>query len=287
MFNKVYLVGVGLINGSLAKGLKRNQLAKTIVGIGRDQQRLEKAKSLNVIDEYQLQHESNVSDADVIVLGVPVQKMRDSLDLLRATYKPEAILTDVGSTKNNVIQDTKEIFSELPTKFVPAHPIAGSEQSGFENAQDDLFRDRKVILTPTDETDADAIKSITKMWEAVGAQVDSMTAVHHDAILSSTSHLPHIVAYTLVNYLGKRPEASSIFNYAAGGFKDFTRIASSDPAMWTDICIANKEKLLESIQGFRSCLTEMYAAIESQDEEAIYNSFKQAKYLRDKHLVKK
>ena len=287
MFNKVYLVGVGLINGSLAKGLKSNQLAKTIVGIGRDQQRLEKAKSLNVIDEYQLQHESNVSDADVIVLVVPVQKMRDSLDLLRSTYKPEAILTDVGSTKNNVIQYTKEIFSELPTKFVPAHPIAGSEQSGFEHAQDDLFRDRKVILTPTDETDADAIKSITKMWEAVGAQVDSMTAVQHDAILSSTSHLPHIVAYTLVNYLGKRPEASSIFNYAAGGFKDFTRIASSDPAMWTDICIANKEKLLESIQGFRSCLTEMYAAIESQDEEAIYNSFKQAKYLRDKHLVKK
>ena len=287
MFNKVYLVGVGLINASLAIDLKRQCLVNTVVGIGRNQQRLEKALSLHVIDEYQLQTDSNVSDADLIVLGVPVQKMGEVLSLLKPTLGTDTLLTDVGSTKTNIIQSAQKIFGKLPLKFVPGHPIAGSEQSGFEHAQEHLFKNRKVILTPTNQTDPEAVNSIKDMWTSVGAEVDQMSAAKHDAILAATSHLPHVVAYSLVNFLGKSPEADSIFSYAAGGFKDFTRIASSDPVMWTDICITNKEQLLNSIEGFRDCLTELHCAIEKQDEEAIYNSFKQAKYLRDEKLLKK
>ena len=287
MFDKVYLVGVGLINGSLAKDLKRHELAKEVIGIGRDSQRLAKAQALQIIDQYQLLHENDVLDADVIVFGVPVGKIRDTLTLLKPHLNPNTLLTDVGSTKNNVIQAAEEILGELSAKFVPAHPIAGSEQSGFEHAQEDLFQDRKVIVTPTEKTDATAVQKIKKMWQIIGAQVDEMTAEQHDAILSMTSHLPHMVAYTLVNYLGKQSDASNIFNYAAGGFYDFTRIASSDPTMWADICIANKDMLLDSIEGFNKCLNELRSAIEEQDEDAIYNLLKQAKRLRDLNLLKK
>ena len=287
MFDKVYLVGVGLINGSLARDLKRHELAKEVIGIGRDSQRLAKAQALQIIDQYQLLHENDVLDADVIVFGVPVGKIRDTLTLLKPHLNPNTLLTDVGSTKNNVIQAAEEILGELSAKFVPAHPIAGSEQSGFEHAQEDLFQDRKVIVTPTEKTDATAVQKIKKMWQVIGAQVDEMTAEQHDAILSMTSHLPHMVAYTLVNYLGKQSDASNIFNYAAGGFYDFTRIASSDPTMWADICIANKDMLLDSIEGFNKCLNELRSAIEKQDEDAIYNLLKQAKRLRDLNLLKK
>ncbi len=287
MFNKVYLVGVGLINGSLAKDLKRLQLAKEVIGIGRNSQRLAKAQTLHIIDQYQLLPENDVSNADVIVFGVPVGKIKDTLSLLKPNLNPDTLLTDVGSTKNNVIQAAEEILGELSAKFVPAHPIAGSEQSGFEHAQDNLFQDRKVILTPTEKTDAAAVQKIKKMWQIMGAQVIEMTAEQHDAILSMTSHLPHMVAYTLVNYLGKQPDASNIFNYAAGGFYDFTRIASSDPTMWADICIANKDMLLKSIEGFNKCLNELRSAIDKQDVDAIYNLLKQAKHLRDLYPLKK
>jgi prephenate dehydrogenase len=286
MFNKVYLVGVGLINGSLAKDLKRYQLAKTIIGVGRDSQRLAKAQALGIIDNYQLLQDCNVSDADVIILGVPVGKTGDSLALLKPSLNPRSLLTDVGSTKGNVVQAAEEVFGELPARFVPGHPIAGSEQSGFEYAQEDLFKNRKVILTPTENTDAAAVQDIKKMWLAIGAQVEEMTVGQHDAILSATSHLPHMVAYTLVNYLGERDDASSIFNFAAGGFYDFTRIASSDPTMWVDICKANKDRLLESIDGFSNCLNELRSAIDKQDGDVINALLKQAKHLRDASLLK-
>ncbi|MCZ6566139.1 MAG: prephenate dehydrogenase/arogenate dehydrogenase family protein [Gammaproteobacteria bacterium] len=286
MFNKVYLVGVGLINASLAKDLKRYQLAKTIIGVGRDSQRLAKAQALDIIDNYQLLQDCNVSDADVIILGVPVGKTGDSLALLKPSLNPRSLLTDVGSTKGNVVQAAEEVFGELPARFVPGHPIAGSEQSGFEYAQEDLFQNRKVILTPTENTDEAAVQDIKKMWLATGAQVEEMTVGQHDAILSATSHLPHMVAYTLVNYLGERDDASSIFNFAAGGFYDFTRIASSDPTMWVDICKANKDRLLESIDGFSNCLNELRSAIDKQDGDVINALLKQAKHLRDASLLK-
>lgn len=287
MFNKVYLIGVGLINGSLAKDLKSQNLAKVIVGIGRNRQRLAGARSLGIIDEYCLLQDADVSDADAIVIGVPVAKMADSLASIKSSFNANALLTDVGSTKCSVIRAAREVFGELPTRFVPGHPIAGSEQSGYEYAQENLFQDRKVILTPAENTDAQALQRIRKMWQATGAVVDELTAEQHDLILSATSHLPHMVAYALVSYLGARSDADRIFNYAAAGFYDFTRIASSSPAMWTDICMANRDGLLGSIDGFSSLLQELRSIISDQDEQALYTFLGQAKHLRDSNPVKK
>lgn len=286
MFNKVYLVGVGLINASLAKDLKHHKLAKSIVGIGRDVNRLSEAQSLGIIDGYQLLQSVDVSDADIIVVGVPVGKIKDTFSILKPSLKAETILTDVGSSKANIVNAALEVFGELPVNFVPGHPIAGSEQSGFECSLENLYKNRKVILTPTEKTLESASNMVTKMWERVGANVDLMSAEKHDAILSATSHLPHIVAYNLVNYLGQREDAESVFNYAAGGFYDFTRIASSDPTMWTDVCVANKHEIINSIDGFVASLNELKQKIVEQDISAIFTSFDQAKQLRDKNLNK-
>ncbi|MCK5667432.1 MAG: prephenate dehydrogenase/arogenate dehydrogenase family protein, partial [Thiotrichaceae bacterium] len=186
----------------------------------------------------------------------------------------------------DVIQAALEVFEELPANFIPGHPIAGSEQSGFEHSVEQLYKNRKVILTPTEKTAASASDAITKMWESVGANVDLMSAGKHDAILSATSHLPHMVAYNLVNYLGQRDASEGVFNYAAGGFYDFTRIASSDPTMWADICVANKDEIINSIDGFIACFEELKQKIVDQDESALHASFELAKQLRDKNLKK-
>ena len=287
MFNKVYLVGVGLINGSLAKDLKRLNLAKVVIGLGRDRQRLAGAQSAGIIDEYALLKEADVEEADVVVLGVPVAKTAEVLEAIKPSLNPETVLSDVGSTKCSVIQAVREVFGEVPAQFVPGHPIAGSEQIGYEHAKENLFLECRVILTPTEHTDVEALQSIRAMWEATGARVDELSAKQHDLILSATSHLPHMVAYTLVNYLEARPDAERIFNYAAAGFYDFTRIASSSPAMWTDICLANREELLISIDGFGHLLKELRSLICENEEEALYAFLEQAKHLRDFNFAKK
>ncbi len=286
MFNKVYLVGVGLMNGSLAKDLKRCRLARVIVGVGRNSRRLGQARALGLIDAYQLLANADVSNADLIVLGVPVRQVSTVLALLKPSLRAPAIITDIGSTKRSVIQAAAEIFGELPPRLVPGHPIAGREASGFEHAQEHLFKDHKVILTPVEVTQAAAINSVKAMWHAVGAQVAEMSAARHDAILSATSHLPHLAAYTLVNCLGARPDAQDIFTYAAGGLTDFTRVASSDAAMWVDICLANKDQILASMAEFNHCLHNLRAAIERHDEDAIHSLFTHAKRTRDINLLK-
>ena len=286
MFNKIHLIGVGLINGSLAIDIKRQRLANKVIGIGRNKERLIKAQESSFIDDYQLLRDINISDSDIVVIGVPVSSIKSIFSLLKPSLSSHTLVTDVGSTKQNIIQDAREVFNEVPANFVPGHPIAGGEQSGFEFAVEGLFKDRKVILTPEKNTEMGAIQKVKNMWQSVGADVDEMDAEKHDAILSATSHLPHIVAYTLVNYLSERGDADQIFNYAAGGFYDFTRIASSDPVMWSDICLANKERLLESIDGFSESLKIMRRAIEKQDNETIYKLLKQAKEMRDTNLLK-
>ena len=287
MFNKVYLIGVGLINGSLARDLKSLGLARVVAGIGRDRQRLEGARSLGVIDEYCLLQDADVSDADAVVIGVPVARTADSLAAIRSSLSADTLLTDVGSTKCSVIQAAREVFGEVPSRFVPGHPVAGSEQSGYEHAQESLFRGRKVILTPVENTDAQALQDIRQMWQATGALVDEMSAQAHDMILSATSHLPHMVAYALVHYLGGRPDADHVFDYAAAGFYDFTRIASSSPDMWTDICMANRDELLRSLDGFADLLQELRAMISQGDEQALHTILGQAKHLRDNHPAQK
>lgn len=284
MFNEVHLIGVGLINGSLSLDMRRLNLANKIVGIGRNKDRLIKAKKANVIDSFQLLDSVNISSADVVIIGVPVSKFKNVFETIKPTLNQDTLVTDVGSTKQNIINQAYDIFNQIPPNFVPGHPIAGSEQSGFEFAVEGLFKNRKVILTPTDSTSEIAVNKIHKMWQSVGADVDLMDASTHDGVVSATSHLPHMVAYTLVNYLSERKDLNSIFKYAAGGFYDFTRIASSDPIMWADICLANKDKLIESINGFTSCLNELLRAIETQDKKTIHELLKQAKATRDVNL---
>ncbi len=287
MFDRVCLVGVGLINGSLAKDLKRLDLARTITGLGRDRERLAGAHSAGLIDDFDLLADADVTDADLVVLGVPVAKTAEVLEAIRPSLGSTTLLTDVGSTKCSVIRAAEQVFGDLPRQFVPGHPIAGSEQIGYEHAKARLFDGRRVILTPTENTDAQALQRIRAMWQAVGAEVDELSADRHDLILSATSHLPHMVAYTLVNYLEAKPEADQIFDYAAAGFYDFTRIASSSPAMWTDICMANREQLLVSIEGFGQLLKELHSLISDDKEEALYAFLEQAKHLRDHNSSKK
>jgi prephenate dehydrogenase len=286
MFNKVFFIGVGLINASLAKDLKYHKLAKSIIGVGRDAERLSEAKSLGIIDEYQLLPEIDVSAADMVVVGVPVGKIKDIFSILKPSLNDKTLLTDVGSSKTDIVQAALEVFGELPVNFVPGHPIAGSEKSGFENSIENLYKSKKVILTPTENSLESAVMKVAEMWREVGAHVDILSADQHDAILSATSHLPHVVAYNLVNYLGQRRDADSIFNYAAGGFYDFTRIASSDPMMWADICVANKDEIINSIDGFVVSLNELRQKIVEKDKSAIVESFMQAKHLRDKNIKK-
>ncbi len=287
MFDNVCLVGVGLINGSLAKDLKRLELAQVITGLGRDRERLAGAQSAGIIDRFALLQEADVADADLVVLGVPVAKTAEVLAAIQPSLAPGALLTDVGSTKGSVIQAAEEVFGRLPEHFVPGHPIAGSERIGYEHAEENLFSGRRVILTPTENTNAEALQRIRALWQGVGARVDELSAEQHDLILSATSHLPHMVAYTLVNYLEHKPEAEQIFDYAAAGFYDFTRIASSSPAMWTDICLANREQLLVSIEGFGELLKELHSLISDRKDEALYAFLEQAKHLRDHNSAKK
>ena len=284
MLKDVFLIGVGLINASLAKDLKQNKLAKRITGVGRDETRLLSAQKAGIIDAYQLLEKVDVSKADIIVIGVPVSKIQQSFQLIKETYTTATVLTDVGSSKLSVIKAAQEVFGDVPENLVPGHPIAGSEQSGFEHAVSSLYKNRKVILTPTNKTSKDAIASIQSMWQNVGANVDVMSAEEHDAILSATSHLPHMVAYNLVNYLSQRNDAQRIFKYAAGGFYDFTRIASSDPTMWSDICIENKDEIIKSIEGFIMSLNELKDKIENQDRQAIHSLFSSAQKSRNENL---
>lgn len=286
MFGKVYLIGVGLINGSLARGLKVRNLAEVVVGVGRSGQRLEGARTLGIVDEYCLLRDADVSDADLIVIGVPVGKTAEVLAAIRPSYRLDTLLTDVGSTKCSVIQAALEVFGELPPGFVPGHPIAGSELSGYEHAQENLFLDRKVILTPTGSTDAQALLRIRRMWQATGASVDELDAELHDRILSATSHLPHMVAYALVHYLGSRQDADHIFGYAAAGFYDFTRIASSSPDMWEDICMANRGELLASLDGFAGLLETLRIMIAEGDGPQLHDFLGQAKRLRDSNSAR-
>ena len=264
MINRLCIIGVGLIGGS------------------RDVNNLEKAKQLGVIDDFETDISKAVVDADVIVVAVPVGVMQSVFSAIKDNLSTSAIITDVGSTKASVIAAAETVFGELPTRFVPAHPIAGTEKTGVEAAFDSLFNQRRVILTPAENTDKDAISVVQTMWETVGAEVTSMDKTHHDEVLAATSHLPHALAYSLVDTLSRMEEHTEIFQYAAGGFRDFTRIASSDPTMWHDICLANSSAILKLIKTFSEDLSRLAQAIEDQDSDYILNTFKHAKQERDK-----
>jgi prephenate dehydrogenase len=286
MFNKICIIGVGLIGGSVARAARQQGLSKTIVGFGREDDlvNLQTAKQLGVIDDYCLNISEAVANADCIVIATPVGAIESVFTLLKPFWNEKTIYTDVGSTKTNVIAAAERVFGYVPDNLVPAHPIAGAEQSGAVASVDDLFINKRLIITPDKATRPDAVQTMREFWEQLGAQVAIMDVNHHDAILAATSHLPHIVAFALVDMLGHRDEQSEIFKYAASGFRDFTRIASSDPTMWRDICAANKSELIPLIQQLKAELDKIEHLLDNNDSEQLFNTFTYAGKARQRFL---
>lgn len=281
LIQRLCIIGVGLIGGSLARALRECGEVGEVIGSGRNEDNLRAAVRLGVVDRYEIDPTRAVTDADVVVVAVPLGAIAPILRAIVPYLSPETVVTDVGSAKGSVVADVEQIYGQIPPNFVPGHPIAGTEKSGVEASFSSLFKDRRVILTPLAETAATAHALIRKMWELTGAEVVDMGVRHHDEVLAATSHLPHMLAYTLVDTLARMDDRAEIFRYAAGGFRDFTRIASSDPRMWHDICVANRERLLEMIALFSADLERLASAIQADDRQTLLTLFQRAKRARD------
>ena len=282
--NQICIIGTGLIGGSLALALKKSGFCHQITASGRTEKTLKTAQSLGIIDSYDLDMAKAVAEADIVMVSVPLGVMKSVFEQIQPGLKESAVVTDAGSAKQCVINDAEAALKNSQ-RFVAGHPIAGTEKSGAEAAFDSLYNNRKVILTPVVDsqknTDADAIALIKSMWQSAGAEVEMMDAQHHDLVLAGTSHLPHLLAFGLVDCLNKLDDVDEIFKYAAGGFRDFTRIASSDPDMWRDICLSNRDEVLEMMDLYKKEMKRMYKALEKNDGEKLKEIFKRAKQTRD------
>lgn len=280
------IIGVGLIGGSLARALREAGAVDEIVGAGRDEAHLQRARALGIIDRYSLDSAEAVRGADMVLLALPVGAMEAVMRAIKPQLSADAVLTDAGSTKGSVIEAARQAFGELPANFVPGHPIAGTEDSGVEASFAGLYRDHRVILTPTENSSADAVERVRALWQAAGAEVLEMDPEHHDRVLAATSHLPHLLAFSLVDTLAKMDDKQEIFAYAAGGFRDFTRIASSDPNMWRDICVHNEPALLAMLDRFEADLKRLREAIAHDDGDYLLEVFSHAKAARDRFCDK-
>jgi len=281
VFGRLVVVGLGLIGGSFAKGMRESGLCAEVVGVDLDAASRALAVELGVVDRCETDLALACKGADVIQLAVPILAMEKMLALLAVMDLGPAILTDVGSAKGNVVRAATQAFGGMPARFVPGHPIAGSEQSGVEASNASLFERHKVILTPVAETDAAALAVVDAMWRALGADVEHMQVERHDEVLAATSHLPHLLAFGLVDSLAKRNENLDIFRYAAGGFRDFTRIAGSDPVMWHDIFLANREAVLRTLDTFRTDLDALRDAVDAGDGHQLLGVFTRARVARE------
>ena len=281
MIERLCIIGVGLIGGSLARALREAAYVKEIVGSSRSAEHLQKAVELGVIDRYDTDLRKAVQGADMVFVSVPLGAMAAVFGSIKDSLDEAAVVTDGGSAKASVIADVRQALGSIPGWFVAGHPIAGTERSGVEAAFAELYPGRRVILTPTAETQPGAVKKVRAMWEAAGASVNEMNVEHHDEVLAATSHLPHMLAFALVESLARMSEKREIFEYAAGGFRAFTRIASSDPVMWRDICLANRDALLNMVENFRGDLDDLTSAIRDQDAGRVLRIFQDAKAARD------
>lgn len=281
MANRICVIGTGLIGGSLALALKKYGYSSHIIAAGRNESRLKKAVELGVVDSYTTDYAKAVEAVDIVVVAVPLRSMREVFEKIQPHLSENTIVTDAGSAKCSVIEAARTVFDNL-TGFVPGHPIAGTEKSGVESAFDSLYQDRRVILTPLAENNPVSVAKVKEMWQAAGADVDLMDAEHHDLILAGTSHLPHVLAYGLVDCLNNVDDVDEIFRFAAGGFRDFTRIASSDPVMWRDICLENSEAILSMMNKFQDEMNLLRQAIQSEDDNSLLDIFSRAKKVRDK-----
>jgi len=281
MINHLCVIGVGLIGGSLSLALKKAGYVKQVTGLGRSIENLKKAKQLGVIDDYETDYSKVISKADMIFVAVPIGAMAEVFIKIEPHLNKHSIITDGGSAKHSIIESAASALGIKINQFVPGHPIAGTEKSGAEAAFDSLYDQRRVILTPLESNSVDDVAKVSNMWKVAGAEVDEMGARHHDLVLAGTSHLPHVLAFALVDCLNNVDDVDEIFKYAAGGFRDFTRIASSDPVMWRDICINNSEAILAMMQSYQQDIDNLKEAIHNSDSEELLKIFTNAKKARD------
>lgn len=281
MIDRLALIGVGLIGGSLARALRDVGHVREVIGYGRGLANLQRAVELGVADRVETSLSAAVRDADMVVLATPVGSMADILATIAPYLARAAVVTDVGSVKGTIATAARAALGEKLAGFVPGHPIAGTERTGVEASFSSLFVGRRVVLTPLPETGAEAVARVRAMWQAAGAEVVSMSVEHHDAVLAATSHLPHLLAYALVDMLARLDDSREIFAYAAGGFRDFTRIASSDPVMWRDISLANRDAIVDMLKKYRKEVDGLIAAVSAGDGGKLEALFAHAKAARD------
>jgi prephenate dehydrogenase len=281
MINRLAILGVGLIGGSLARALRDAGHVVEIVGYGRTLASLQRAVELGVVDRIETSLSAAVNGADMVVLATPVGVMPEIFPAIAPYLGESTVLTDVGSVKGTVVAAAHNALGAKLAGFVPGHPIAGTEHSGVESSFASLFVGRRVVLTPLPENSAEAVARVRAMWQAAGADVAEMSVEHHDEVLAATSHLPHLLAYALVDLLTRLDDRREIFSYAAGGFRDFTRIASSDPVMWRDISLANQKALVKMLKQYRTELDGLIAAVSGSDGDRLQQLFARAKAARD------
>lgn len=279
---KIAIIGVGLIGGSFGLICRQKKLAESVWGFSRRDSTLVKARELGLISDYSTRLENVVENADLVLMATPVESIMSIGEKIVPCLSKDTIVTDVGSTKEKIVRLMEEILPPA-VKFVGGHPVAGTEQSGPEAAFADLFSKRHCILTPTGKTDPEALALVKELWEHTGALVSTMEPKKHDRLLAIISHLPHMAAYALVNAISKNEkEFPGLFSYTAGGFKDFSRIASSSPVMWKEICMQNQHAIMEGIEGYRSALSEIGEAIQAGDSGKLEHLFQSSKEIRDR-----
>ena len=280
---KLVLVGAGLIGGSFSLALRRVAAVGTVVGVGRTAASMAEARRLGIVDEV-ADDFSCAADATLVMLAMPVGQTREVLRRLAPKLGPNTIVTDAGSTKCDVVATALAELGAAMPRFVPGHPVAGTEHSGPKAAFAELFEGRKVVLTPIAQTETGALALVRDAWRACGAQVHELTPDVHDQILATVSHLPHLLAFALVDHVAGEAHAEQLFSYAAGGFRDFTRIASSHPEMWRDICLANRDALLLELSKFEGHLAGLRRSLEAADGAAVETVFSRARAARNRWL---
>ncbi len=279
-FNKVVIFGVGLIGGSFALALRRANAAGEVVGFGRSSATLEQARQLGIIDRIGRDVDAEVKDADLVLLATPVGQMGELMARIAPQLCTHALVTDGGSTKGDVVAAAYANMGGKVAQFIPAHPIAGAELSGAAAAKADLYAGKKVVLTPLPENSADAVLRVRQAWEACGAVVGELTAKQHDEVFAAVSHLPHLLSFALVHDLAQRDNKEQLLSFAASGFRDFTRIAASSPEMWRDICMANRDALLDELGSYMQELESIHQALAEGDADKLEEIFSLAREVR-------
>jgi prephenate dehydrogenase len=283
-FGKLVVFGVGLIGGSFALALKAAGVVARVEGVGRARANLEAALSHGVIDVIAADDQRALDGADLVLLAMPVGQMAPVMARIAPLLAPNTVVTDAGSTTRDVLALARAHLTRSFARFVPAHPIAGAERSGAAAARADLFRGRHLVLTPQQEIDPGALDVVRQAWEICGMRVSTMDADAHDRALAAVSHLPHVLSYALVHELAGRPDAQRLFTLAAGGFRDFTRIAGSSPEMWRDICVSNRDLILEDMARYRDELERIMGLLRAGDGAALERLFAEAREARNKWL---